>query len=149
MLQCTIPEHARIVERSSTRRRLLGAAGEIAVLAYQEADDVEEVVDRAEQLLFGVSERRVARELVPVKQVLSEYYDRIEYLTRHRGEMIGIPTGFLERLSALRVPLVLGGYKLDELETPVSDLVYRGSSMAELEALLKGMRLTPRVRSEA
>jgi len=61
---------------------------------------VDEVVDRAEQVLFGVSERRLSRELVPIKQILSEYYDRIEYLTRHQGEMIGIPTGFqdLDRL---------------------------------------------------
>jgi replicative DNA helicase len=86
--------YARIVERSATRRRLLDAAGQIAALAYQEADDVEEVVDHAEQILFGVSERRISRELVPIKQVLSNYYDRVEYLTRHRDEMIGIPTGF-------------------------------------------------------
>jgi replicative DNA helicase len=86
--------YSRIVERSSTRRRLIDAAGQIAGLAYQEADDVEEVVDHAEQILFGVSERRISRELVPIKQVLSEYYDRVEYLTRHRGEIIGIPTGF-------------------------------------------------------
>ncbi len=86
--------YARIVERTGTRRRLIEAAGQIAGLAYQEADDVEEVVDHAEQILFGVSERRISRELVPIRQVLSEYYDRVEYLTRHRGEMIGIPTGF-------------------------------------------------------
>jgi replicative DNA helicase len=86
--------YARIVERGATRRRLLDAAGQIAALAYQEADDVEEVVDHAEQILFGVSERRISRELVPIKQVLSNYYDRVEYLTRHRDEMIGIPTGF-------------------------------------------------------
>ncbi|MGC9335373.1 MAG: replicative DNA helicase, partial [Anaerolineae bacterium] len=34
--------------------------------------------------------------LVPIRQILSDYYDRIEYLTRHRGEMIGIPTGFTD-----------------------------------------------------
>ncbi len=45
--------YARIVERTATRRRLLDAAGEIAVLAYQEADDVEEVVDHAEQILLA------------------------------------------------------------------------------------------------
>ena len=89
-----VEHYARIVERTATRRRLLDAAGQIAALAYQEADDVEEVVDHAEQILFGVSERRISRELVPIKVVLSAYYDRIEYLTRHRGEMIGIPTGF-------------------------------------------------------
>ncbi|MFC2030318.1 replicative DNA helicase [Chloroflexota bacterium] len=91
-----VEHYARIVERTGTRRRLIEAAGQIAGLAYQEADDVEEVVDHAEQILFGVSERRISRELVPIKVVLSEYYDRIEYLTRHRGEMIGIPTGFTD-----------------------------------------------------
>jgi len=101
--------YARIVERTATRRRLIDAAGQIAALAYQEADDVAEVVDRAEQVLFGVSERRISRELVPIRQVLSEYYDRIEYLTRHRGELIGIPTGFE------RVDKLLGGLQRSDL----------------------------------
>jgi replicative DNA helicase len=101
--------YARIVERAATRRRLIEAAGQIAALAYQEADDVEEVVDHAEQVLFGVSERRISRELVPIKQVLSEYYDRIEYLTRHRGEMIGIPTGFTD------IDKLLGGLQRSDM----------------------------------
>jgi replicative DNA helicase len=101
--------YARIVERTATRRRLIDAAGHIAALAYQEADDVEEVVDHAEQILFGVSERRISRELVPIKQVLSEYYDRIEYLTRHRGELIGIPTGFSD------IDKLLGGLQRSDL----------------------------------
>ncbi len=101
--------YARIVERTATRRRLIEAAGQIAALAYQEAEDVDEVVDRAEQVLFGVSERRISRELVPIKQILSEYYDRIEYLTRHRGEMIGIPTGFND------LDKLLGGLQRSDL----------------------------------
>ena len=101
--------YARIVERTGTRRRLIEAAGQIAALAYQEADDVDEVVDRAEQVLFGVSERRISRELVPIRQVLSAYYDRIEYLTLHRGELIGIPTGF-ERIDKL-----LGGLQRSDM----------------------------------
>ena len=101
--------YAHIVERTATRRRLLDAAGQIAVLAYQEADDVDEVVDRSEQILFGVSERRVSRELVPIRHVLSEYYDRIEYLTRHRGEMIGIPTGFTD------IDRLLGGLQRSDM----------------------------------
>ena len=86
--------YARIVERAAVRRRLIEAAGQIAVLAYQEADDVEEVVDHAEQILFGISERRLSRELVPIRQVLSQVYDHVEYATRHQGEILGIPTGF-------------------------------------------------------
>ena len=101
--------YARIVERAATRRRLIEAAGSIAGLAYQEADDVEEVVDRAEQILFGVSERRISRELVPIRQVLSEYYDRIEYLTRHQGEMLGVPTGFSD------IDKLLGGLQKSDM----------------------------------
>jgi replicative DNA helicase len=101
--------YARIVERAATRRRLIDAAGQIAGLAYQEADDVEEVVDHAEQILFGVSERRISRELVPIRQVVSDYYDRIEYLTRHQGELIGIPTGFTD------IDKLLGGLQRSDM----------------------------------
>jgi replicative DNA helicase len=104
-----VEHYARIVERTATRRRLIEAAGQIAALAYQEAEDVDEVVDRAEQVLFGVSERRISRELVPIKQVLSEYYDRIEYLTRHKGDVIGIPTGFTD------IDKLLGGLQRSDL----------------------------------
>jgi len=101
--------YAHIVERTGTLRRLIDAAGHIAALAYQEAEDVDEVVDHAEQILFGVSQRRISRDLVPIKQVLSEYYDRIEYLTRHRGELIGIPTGFTD------LDKLLGGMQRSDL----------------------------------
>jgi replicative DNA helicase len=47
--------------------------------------------------------------LVPIRQVLSEYYDRIEYLTRHRGEMIGIPTGFTD------IDKLLGGLQRSDM----------------------------------
>ena len=88
--------YARIVERTAVLRRLIDAAGQIARLAYEDTEDVDEVVDRAEEIIFGVSARRVDRELRPISQVLDKYYDRIEYLYRHRGEMIGIPTGLAD-----------------------------------------------------
>ena len=86
--------YGHIVERTAILRRLISAAGQIAGIAYEEAEDVDEVVDRAEQILFGVSQRRIARDLVPMKQIIGDYYDRIDYLYQHRGEPVGIPTGF-------------------------------------------------------
>ena len=97
-----VEHYAHIVERTATLRRLIGAAGQIAALAYEEADDVNEVVDRAEQLIFNVSERRVRRDLVPVRQVMHEVVDRIDFLHRHQDEILGVPSGFakLDRLLA-------------------------------------------------
>ena len=101
--------YARIVERTAILRRLIDAAGQIAKLAYQDVDDVDEVVDQAESIIFGVSEKRVSRELVPIRQVLDEFYDRIEYLSAHQGEMIGIPTGLAD------LDKLLGGFQRSDL----------------------------------
>ena len=56
---------------------------------------------------------------------------------------------FLDALATRNVPLVLGGGRLEQLDTPANDLIYRGSSMAELEALVRGMRLTSRTAVSA
>jgi replicative DNA helicase len=104
-----VEHYARIVERAATLRRLIAAAGQIAALAYREADDVDEVVDRAEQLIFNVSERRVRRDLAPVRQIMHDVVDRIEFLHRHKGDILGVPSGFtkLDRL--------LGGFQKSDL----------------------------------
>jgi len=101
--------YGRIVERTSLRRKLLGAASDIAQLAYEESEDIDETIDRAEQSLFAVSERRIARELVPVSEVVRSYYDRIQYLYEHRGEPLGIPTGFTD------LDKMLGGLQRSDL----------------------------------
>lgn len=85
--------YARIVERTAVLRRLIDAAGQIARLAYDGSEDADEVVDRAEEIIFGVASRRVDRDLRPIRQILDQYHDRVEYLWAHRGEIVGIPTG--------------------------------------------------------
>jgi replicative DNA helicase len=101
--------YGHIVERTSTLRQLIGAAGQIAALAYEDTDDAGEVVDRAEQILFGISQKHIARDLVPVRDVVSAYYDRVDYLFQHKGETIGVPTGFRQ------LDKLLGGLQKSDL----------------------------------
>jgi replicative DNA helicase len=91
-----VEAYGHIVEQGAIRRRLLSAASEIAKLAYQEDEELDQTIDLAEQALFGVSQRRVTRELTPIQEVIRTYYDRIEYLYGHQGEPLGIPTGFVD-----------------------------------------------------
>jgi len=92
--------YGKIVESTAIRRRMLSAANTIAKLAYQQESTVETVMDEAEKTIFGVSERRTVRDLRTIKQVLSEYYDRIDFLSRRPEDYFGVPTGFtdLDRL---------------------------------------------------
>lgn len=88
--------YGHIIERAAIRRRLLAACTEIAQLAYNESDEIDQTLDRAEKALFGVSQARATRDLKPIADIISDYYDRIEYLYEHRDEPLGIPTGFVD-----------------------------------------------------
>ena len=87
-------QYARIVERKALLRNLIGAAGKIAGIGYEDPAEVAEAIDRAEAELFAVSQRRVAAGFSPLKTLLHDAYDRLDYLHAHRGEISGIRTGF-------------------------------------------------------
>ncbi len=86
--------YARIVERKAVLRNLIGAAGRIAGIGYEETADVDASIDRAEQELFAVSQKRVASGFSQLRTLLHAAYDRLDYLHQHKGEISGITTGF-------------------------------------------------------
>jgi replicative DNA helicase len=87
-------QYARIVERKAVLRNLIGAAGKIAGIGYEDPAEISEAIDRAEQELFAVSERRVSAGFSPLKSLLHDAYDRLDYLHAHRGEISGVRSGF-------------------------------------------------------
>ncbi len=88
--------YGRIVEAASIRRQMMSAANQIAKLAIKEDTTVEDIMDEAEKAIFGVSERRLERDLKTIRAVLGEYYDHLEEIVLRGEEMAGIPTGFID-----------------------------------------------------
>jgi len=89
--------YASIVHQKATRRRLLAAAHEISRLGYdEEAGEVDQILDVAQQQLFGVSNVYLKQSFVPIRGVLSDAFDRIDELHRNKGQLRGVPTGFRE-----------------------------------------------------
>jgi replicative DNA helicase len=88
--------YGRVVEETAVRRRMLDAANQIAKMAYKEDSGIDEVMNAAEKAIFGVSERRLTRDLQPIQQVLSDYYARIDYLMRRGEDTLGVPSGFID-----------------------------------------------------
>ncbi|HBV32947.1 TPA: replicative DNA helicase [Patescibacteria group bacterium] len=89
-----VVHYAKIVQRKSTLRKLLKSASEISQLAYQESDDIEEVLDKSESKLFSVSQKFYKQVFVPIKSVLTEAFDRIDDLHKEAGKLRGLATGF-------------------------------------------------------
>src|SRR5580698_9047124 len=86
--------YAKIVEEHALLRRLVTVAGEIAELGYSVPEDVTEVVDRAESMIFDVAQRRMVDTMSPLRDLLAQSLDHLEALVE-RGETItGVPTGY-------------------------------------------------------
>ncbi len=101
--------YAKIVAQNSIRRKMLGAANDMAKLAYDKEKTVETIIDEAEKSIFGLSERRVRHDLEPISQVLSNYYDRIDQLSQRDEEIYGVPTGLTD------LDKLLGGLQKSDL----------------------------------
>ncbi|MFH0928153.1 MAG: replicative DNA helicase, partial [bacterium] len=89
-----VENYARIIQKKATLRRLLEAATQITSLGYTEHEDVAKVLDEAEQRLFTVSQGHTKQSFTPIKDVLSDAFERIDTLHKERGKLRGVPTGF-------------------------------------------------------
>lgn len=95
-----IEHYGRIVERMSILRRLIHAAGQIAAVAYEESD-ANVAMDKAEQLIFAISQRHARSDFSNLRELLADYMTKLDQLHERRGAIVGVPTGFtdLDRLT--------------------------------------------------
>ncbi|MBI4599267.1 replicative DNA helicase [Candidatus Uhrbacteria bacterium] len=89
-------QYALIVQKKATLRRLLTAAGDITTLGYNEAEDIDVVLDEAERNLFAVSQQFLRNSFIAIKNVLADAFERIDELHQERGKIRGVPTGYTE-----------------------------------------------------
>jgi replicative DNA helicase len=94
--------YARIVHETSTLRGLIRAGGEIARLGWERPGETGDLVDRAEQILYDLSQQRVTGEWSEIESLLKESFERITALYESGVELTGTPSGFreLDRLTS-------------------------------------------------
>src|SRR5664280_2377517 len=88
--------YAKIVEELALLRRLVGEAGEISELGYSVPEDVSEVLDRAESLVFDVAQRRVVDTMTPLEDLLGATLDHLEQLFSRSETVTGLATGYTD-----------------------------------------------------
>jgi len=92
-----VVHYAQIVRRKKMLRDLIEAAHDITKLSYQETEDIENVLDKAEQNIFAVSQRSLKKFFIPIKPALEEAFERIDHLHKHEGGALrGLSTGFTD-----------------------------------------------------
>ena len=89
-----VTHYAKVVQKKATLRRLITAAGEVVELGYKESEDIQKVLDEAEQKIFKVSQKFIKQDFVLIKSILESAFNRIDELHKGDHKFRGVPTGF-------------------------------------------------------
>jgi len=86
--------YARIVKEKSILRSLISSATSIVSSVYKGDEDVSDILDKAEKLIFEISDRRIEGGYVHLKDIIKDGIELIESLYHKKSHVTGIPTGF-------------------------------------------------------
>ncbi len=86
--------YAKIVAEKAVLRRLIAVSTEIAASAYDSQYEVDEILDKAEETIFQISQGRTTQGYVHLKDILVETMEKLEYLASHKGNVVGLSSGF-------------------------------------------------------
>ena len=86
--------YAEMIAQAAVRRRLIKASGDISELGYDESTTTQELLEKAEAELFSVSDQSTKQDLVSLESILTDSFDRIEELSKNKGSLRGVRTGY-------------------------------------------------------
>lgn len=89
-----ISNYAKIVQRKRILRDLISSSQEINIMGYDEQEDIDILLDRAEQRIFSIAQKSLTQRFILIKDGLESAFERIDNLSKHKGELRGLPTGF-------------------------------------------------------
>lgn len=101
--------YARMVREYAILRSLIRIATEIVTMSYQASEDVSVILDKAEQMIFNIAQRRIQRGFVAIGEMLHDSFEAIEKLYAHKTHITGVPSGFTD------LDILTSGFQPSEL----------------------------------
>lgn len=92
----TIEPYAKLVKAKSMLRKLITASNQISALAFEEEDDADVIIDKAEQMIFQIAEDRVRQGFQYIGDVAHRRLEQIEQMAGRPEMITGVPTGFTD-----------------------------------------------------
>ena len=89
-----VKSYIKIVEDKATLRKLIDSSAKIIESCYNNQDDVEKVIDVAEQKIFDLAEKKSSSDFEPLSDILERGFEQIETLFNNKGEVTGVGPGF-------------------------------------------------------
>lgn len=100
-----IANYAKIVREKKILRDLISVSQEIGLSAFDESEEVDDLLDKAEKTVFDIGQRAITQSFIAIKDILPETFERLDNLSKHHGTLRGLATGFKDldnKLSGLQ-----------------------------------------------
>ena len=91
-----VEHHARIVQEKAILRRLMEAGTRIVQDAMEQPESVDRILDSAEKRVFEIALKSTQQNFHPIDAVLKEVLDKIDEMYGKKGNITGIPSGFVD-----------------------------------------------------
>jgi len=89
-----VEHYGKIVKDFALKRSMMKAATTLVELSMDESLAANELLDKAENEVFSITQKHLAKAFTPVRATLSESFDRLDELHKQAGGLRGIPSGF-------------------------------------------------------
>jgi replicative DNA helicase len=91
-----IVSYAKIIREKSVLRQLIGVNTDIAARCYEEQNDIDLLVDQAEQAIFDIAGKKSGQNFTPIKTIVPDAFKTVEQLYKRQELITGVPTGYKE-----------------------------------------------------
>lgn len=89
-----VNKYAQIVRETYIKRKLISAGAQMGEMGFDEGKPLNEILDKAEQEIYSLSQANTRRSFIPIKDALAESFDRLDTLQNSADGLRGVPTGF-------------------------------------------------------
>jgi replicative DNA helicase len=91
-----VEQWSRIIKEKSVLRNLIHASGRIVQSCFEGEEEAAAILDRAEQSIFQIAERRLRQGFQPIRDIVKESFRTIDQLSQSKDVVTGLPTGFVD-----------------------------------------------------
>ncbi len=105
-----IEYHALVVAQMATKREMIQSASDLLTEAFEESNDIFEVLNKTEQNFFSISEKSIKKQYLDANAIMRLTIDELEHKKlNNSGGLTGVPSGFTA------LDDITGGWQKSEL----------------------------------
>jgi replicative DNA helicase len=91
-----VEHYASIVREKALVRKLIATATNIVSKGYENSKDVDGLLDKAEQMIFDIADKKIGESFYSMKQIIRDSFEAIEALYKVGSPVTGLPTGLVD-----------------------------------------------------